>query len=84
MWQATPKIAIRGAWFYTQVNDHAGGANLFTAGGEYSLTKNLLLYATAGEVLNRGAANFSADIYAPPPKPGASQFTAFCGISISF
>jgi predicted porin len=84
VWQATPKIAIRGAWYYTQVNEHAGGANLFTAGGEYSLTKNLLLYATAGEVVNRGAANFSADIYAPPPKPGASQFTAYSGISISF
>jgi predicted porin len=84
VWQATPKIAIRGAWFYTQINDHAGGANLFTAGGEYSLSKNLLLYATVGEVANRGAANFSADIYAPPPKPGATQFTGFSGISISF
>jgi predicted porin len=84
VWQATPKIAVRGAWFYTQVNDHAGGANLFTVGSEYSLTKNLLVYLTGGEVLNRGASNFSADIYAPPPKPGGSQFTAFSGISISF
>ena len=54
VWQATPKIAVRGAWFYTQVNDHAGGANLFTVGSEYSLTKNLLVYATAGEVAEPG------------------------------
>jgi predicted porin len=84
VFQATQNVVLRGAWYHTGINDHAGSANLITGGGEYSLSKNVLLYTTVGEVLNQGQAAFSADIYAPPPAPGHSQFSAFSGVSITF
>lgn len=82
--QVTPALVLRGAWFHTSINQHGGSANLVTGGGEYSLSPNVLLYTTVGEVMNSGAADFSADIYAPPAAPGHSQFSGFSGVSIKF
>ena len=82
--QVTPALVLRGAWFHTSINEHGGSANLVTGGGEYSLSPNVLLYTTVGEVMNSGAADFSADIYAPPAAPGHSQFSGFSGVSIKF
>ncbi len=84
VWTVSPKVTVRGAWFHTGLNDSAGHASLFTAGMEYYLSPNLFLYATGGEVVNSGKANFSADIYAPPPAPGRNQFAGYFGASISF
>jgi hypothetical protein len=55
-----------------------------TLGGEYSLSKNLLLYTTVGEGINRGKADFAADIGSPAPAPGQNQFAMFSGASIKF
>jgi predicted porin len=82
--QATKDLVVRGAWFYTDVNSHGGHANLATAGIEYYLSKNAFLYFTVGEVMNSGKADFSADIGAPPPQAGKSQFAGFNGISVQF
>lgn len=84
VWTVSPKVTVRGAWFHTGLNDSAGHASLFTAGMEYYLSPNLFLYATGGEVVNSGKADFSADIYAPPPAPGQNQFAGYFGASISF
>lgn len=84
VWTVSPKVTLRGAWFHTGINDSGGNASLFTAGMEYYLSPNLFLYATGGEVVNSGKANFSADIYSPPPAPGRNQFTGYFGASISF
>ncbi len=84
VWTVSDNVTLRGAWFHTGINDHGGNANLFTAGGEYSLSKNLLLYATAGEVTNSGQADFSADVGAPPAAPGHNQFSGITGVSIKF
>jgi predicted porin len=84
VWTVNSHVTLRGAWFHTGINEHGGNANLFTAGGEYSLSKNLLLYLTAGEVTNSGQADFSASIYSPPAAPGHNQFDTFTGISVQF
>ncbi|WP_298281838.1 porin [Acidocella sp.] len=84
VWSVSQHVTLRGAWYHTSINDHGGNASLFTAGGEYSFTPNLLLYATAGEVVNSGHADFSADIYSPPAAPGHNQFAGFVGASIKF
>lgn len=82
--QATPNLVVRGAWYHTAVNDQGGNANLITGGVEYSISKNVMLYLTLGNVSNSGKADFSADIYAPPPAAGHSQFAGFNGVSIQF
>lgn len=82
--QATEDLVVRGAWFYTNVNDHGGHASLITAGLEYYLSKNAFLYLTLGEVMNSGKADFAADVGAPPPQAGKSQFAGFNGISVQF
>ena len=84
VWTVSSQVTLRGAWFHTGINEHGGNANLYTAGGEYSLSKNLLLYLTAGEVTNAGQADFSASIGSPPPIPGHDQFDSFAGASIQF
>ncbi|HTJ89373.1 MAG TPA: porin [Acidocella sp.] len=83
-WTVNDKVTLRGAWYHTGINEHGGNATLLTAGGEYSLSKNVLLYLTGGEVLNGGQAAFSADIYSPPPAPGHNQFAAYTGVSVHF
>lgn len=82
--QATPDLLFRTGWYRTSVNHQGGNANLVTGGVEYSLSKNVMVYFTLGEVINSGQANFSADVYAPPPAPGKNQFGGFNGISIQF
>jgi predicted porin len=82
--QVTPDIIVRGAWFYTAVNDHGGHANLATAGVEYYFSKNVFVYLTLGEVMNSGNADFSVNTAGTPPKPGHSQFGGFNGVSVQF
>lgn len=78
------EVTVRGAVFHTTINDNAGKATLYSAGLEYKLSDNILLYGTVAQVRNSGKADFSAAIYSPPPAPGQSQVTAFTGISVHF
>lgn len=84
VWTVTPKVTIRGAWYYTTVNDSVGHANLVTVGTEYYFRPNMFWYATVGEVLNHGETNFSADIGSPAPGYGKNQFSGYSGLSIAF
>lgn len=83
-WTVSPKVIVRGAWYYTSINDGVGHANLVTAGTEYYFRPNMFWYGTVGEVLNHGHTQFSADIGSPAPAYNRNQFTGYSGISIAF
>lgn len=84
VWTVTPKVVIRGAWYYTKVNDGVGHSNLLTAGTEYYFRPNMFWYGTVGEVLNHGQTDFAADIGSPSPNTGHNQFSGYSGLSIAF
>lgn len=77
-------LTLRGAWYHTEINNSGGRADLVTVGTEYAFTPNFMVYATIGGVLNKDNANFSADVYSPPPAPGEKQISMFTGFSIQF
>lgn len=83
-WTVTPKITIRGAWYYTKVNDGVGHANLVTVGTEYYFRPNMFWYATVGEVMNSGETQFGVTTQSTPPAAGKNQFTGYSGFSIAF
>ena len=82
--QASPTLLLQAAWFHTSVNKSGGSADLFAAGGTYHLDKYVYLYGTLTDVINKGNAAFTANIYSPPPPPGKSQFAAYSGVGFSF
>lgn len=84
VWTVIPQVKVRGAWFHTSINDNVGHANLFTVGTEYYFRPNMFWYATVGEVVNSGHAEFAADIGTAPPAPGHNQFSGYSGFSIAF
>lgn len=84
VWTVSPKITVRGAWYYTNVNDNAGHANLVTMGTEYYFRPNMFWYGTVGEVINAGKAQFGVTTDNAPPGAGKDQFTGYSGVSIAF
>lgn len=83
-WTVNPKLILRGAWYYTNVNGGVGHANLVTGGGEYYFRPNMFFYTTVGEIVNQGKSQLSVETRNAPPAAGKSQFTAYSGVSIAF
>jgi predicted porin len=82
--QASPDLLLQAAWFHTSVNKSGGSADLFAGGATYNLDKYVFLYTTLADVINKGNADFTANIYSPTPPPGRSQFNVYSGIGFTF
>lgn len=83
-YQLTPFLTLIGAAYRVNVNHNGGNANLFMLGANYSLSKQTLLYVSAGTVRNSPNANFSVEATNNNPAPGGKQAGFYAGISHSF
>ena len=82
-YQITPALTLIGAAYHVNVNKGVGSANLFMLGGNYSLSKRTLLYATIGTVRNGANTDFAVQ-YGPNGVKGQNQNTFYTGIAHSF
>jgi len=82
-YQITPALTLIGAAYHVNVNAGVGSANLFVLGGNYSLSKRTLLYATVGTVRNGANSDFSVE-YGGGGIKGQNQQAFYTGISHSF
>jgi predicted porin len=82
-YQITPALTLIGAAYHVNVNAGVGSANLFVVGGNYSLSKRTLLYATVGTVRNGANSDFSVE-YGGGGIKGQNQQAFYTGISHSF
>jgi len=82
-YQITPALTLIGAAYHVNVNAGVGSANLFVLGGNYSLSKRTLLYATVGTVRNGANSDFAVE-YGSGGIKGQNQNAFYTGISHSF
>jgi predicted porin len=82
-YQITPALTLIGAAYHVNVNAGVGSANLFVLGGNYSLSKRTLLYATVGTVRNGANSDFAVE-YGGGGIKGQNQQAFYTGISHSF
>ena len=82
-YQITPALTLIGAAYHVNVNNGVGSANLFVLGGNYSLSKRTLLYATVGTVRNGANSDFAVE-YGGGGIKGQNQQAFYTGISHSF
>ncbi|RFB65765.1 MULTISPECIES: porin [unclassified Herbaspirillum] len=83
-YQITPALTLIGAAYHVNVNGGVGSANLFVLGGNYSLSKRTLLYATIGTIRNSSTSDFSVEYGTNGGAVGQNMNALYFGVSHSF